>query len=150
MWFKVFQNVHHVGYLGYRNRKMFCYSEPACHNAPTKLQLNPTYCSEADVVLKFQHLAIWSFRNSDTPCSPNASHWSCSSIQLTFWKRCWKFEKFMWFNYWFSFTLANSRISHEYPSLFIIVINLIFMFSLWCIGWVGSLYANQFFMYFLY
>ena len=34
------------------------------------------------------------------------------------------------FSYWFSFTLAYSRISHEYSSLFIIVINLIFMFSL--------------------
>ena len=33
-----------------------------------------------------------------------------------------------WFNYWFSFTLAYSRISHEYSSLFIIVINLIFVF----------------------
>ena len=32
--------------------------------------------------------------------------------------------------YWFSFTLTYSRISHEYSSLFIIVINLIFMFSL--------------------
>ena len=29
--------------------------------------------------------------------------------------------------------LAYSRISHEYSPLFIIVINLIFMFSLWCI-----------------
>ena len=35
-----------------------------------------------------------------------------------------------WFNYWFSFTLVYSRISHEYSSLFIVVINLIFMFSL--------------------
>ena len=35
-----------------------------------------------------------------------------------------------WFNYWFSFTLAYSRINHEYFSLIIIVINLIFMFSL--------------------
>ena len=35
-----------------------------------------------------------------------------------------------WFNYWFSFTLAYSRISHEYSSLFITVINLIFVFSL--------------------
>ena len=52
-----------------------------------------------------------------------------------------------WFNYWFSFTLAYTRISHEYSSLFIIVINLIFMFSLWCIDWVGSLYANRIFMY---
>ena len=34
------------------------------------------------------------------------------------------------FNYWFSFTLAYSRISHEYSSLSIIVINLICMFSL--------------------
>ena len=31
-----------------------------------------------------------------------------------------------WFTYWLSFTLAFSRISHEYSSLFIIVINLIF------------------------
>ena len=53
-----------------------------------------------------------------------------------------------WFNYWFSFTLAYSRISHEYSSLFIIVIKLIFMFSLWCIEWVGSLYVNWIFMYF--
>ena len=36
----------------------------------------------------------------------------------------------------------------EYSSLFIIVINLIFTFSLWCIDWVGSLYANRIFMYF--
>ena len=50
-----------------------------------------------------------------------------------------------WFNYWFSFTLAYSRISNEYSSLFIIVINLIFMFSLWCIDWFGSLYANRIF-----
>ena len=49
---------------------------------------------------------------------------------------------------WLSFTLAYSRISHEYSSLFIIVINLIFMFSLWCIDWVGSLYANRIFMCF--
>ena len=41
-----------------------------------------------------------------------------------------------------------SRISHEYSSLFIVVINLIFIFSLWCIDWVGSLYANRIFMYF--
>ena len=33
-----------------------------------------------------------------------------------------------WFNYWFPFTPAYSRISHEYSSLFIIVINLIFVF----------------------
>ena len=44
--------------------------------------------------------------------------------------------------------MAYSRISHEYSSLFIIVINLIFMFSLWCIDWVGSLFANRIFMYF--
>ena len=52
------------------------------------------------------------------------------------------------FNYWFSFTLAYSRISHKYSSLFIIVINLIFMFSFWCIDWVRGLYANRMFMYF--
>ena len=48
-----------------------------------------------------------------------------------------------WRNCWFSFILAYSRISHEYSSFFIIVINLIFMFSLWCIDWVGSLYGNR-------
>ena len=37
-----------------------------------------------------------------------------------------------WFNYWFSLTLARSGygINNEYLSLFIIVIYLIFMFSL--------------------
>ena len=54
----------------------------------------------------------------------------------------------LWFNYWFSFTLAHSRISHEYSSLFIVVINLIFMFSLWCIDCLGSLYTNRNFIYF--
>ena len=41
------------------------------------------------------------------------------------------------------------RINHEYSSLFIIVINLIFMLSLWYIDidWVGSLYANRTFMH---
>ena len=29
-----------------------------------------------------------------------------------------------------------------------VLINLIFMFSLWCIDWIGSLYANRIFMYF--
>ena len=53
-----------------------------------------------------------------------------------------------WFNYWFSFTLAYSRISHEYSSLFIIVINLIFMFPLWCIDWVEALMRTDLFMYF--
>ena len=41
-----------------------------------------------------------------------------------------KYSFIQWFNYWFLFTLAYSRISHEYSSLFIVVINLIFMFSL--------------------
>ena len=39
-------------------------------------------------------------------------------------------------------------MSHECSSLFIIVINLIFMFSLWSVRWVGGLCANQIFMYF--
>ena len=30
------------------------------------------------------------------------------------------------------------------------MINLIFMFSLWCMDWVGSLYANRIFMYFCF
>ena len=32
------------------------------------------------------------------------------------------------------------------PWVLVLVINLIFMFSLWCIDWVGSLYANRFFL----
>ena len=35
-----------------------------------------------------------------------------------------------WFSYWFSFTLAYSGVGHGCSSLFIIVIDLIFMFSL--------------------
>ena len=38
-----------------------------------------------------------------------------------------------WFNCWFSLTLAYRRISHAYSSLFIIVIDLIFILSLRCI-----------------
>ena len=38
--------------------------------------------------------------------------------------------EFYGFKYWFTFILPYSRISHEYSFLFIIVINLIFMFSL--------------------
>ena len=42
-----------------------------------------------------------------------------------------------------------SRISPEYSSLFIIVINFTFMFSLCCTDSAGTLYANEFFfMYF--
>ena len=51
--------------------------------------------------------------------------------------------------YWFSFTVAYSRISHEYSSLFVIVID--FMSSLCCIDLVGRFYASQIFFYvFLY
>ena len=53
-----------------------------------------------------------------------------------------------WFNYWFSFTLSYSRISHEYSSLFIIVMNLIFMLSFWCIDWVGSFLCETIFYVF--
>ena len=37
-----------------------------------------------------------------------------------------------------------------FRTLFIMVINLIFMFSLWCVGWVGGLCAGRVFMCFLY
>ena len=37
-------------------------------------------------------------------------------------------------------------LAGKYSSMFIIVMNLIFIFSLWCIDWVGSLYANQYFL----
>ena len=53
------------------------------------------------------------------------------------------FSLTFFFNYSFSFTLAHSKVSREYSSLFIVVINLIIMFSLWCFDWIGSLHANQ-------
>ena len=49
-----------------------------------------------------------------------------------------------WFNYWFSFTLAYSRISHEYSSLFIIVINLIFMFRFDALTKLGAFMRTEF------
>ena len=41
-----------------------------------------------------------------------------------------------------------SRIGRECSSLFIVVIGLVFVFSLWCIDWVGGRYANRIFMCF--
>ena len=35
-----------------------------------------------------------------------------------------------WFIYWFSFTLSHSRISHEFSSLFIIVMYHFYVFAL--------------------
>ena len=49
-----------------------------------------------------------------------------------------------WFNYWFSFTLAYSRISHEDSSLFIIVINLIFMFRFDALTELGAFMRTEF------
>ena len=49
-----------------------------------------------------------------------------------------------WFNYWFSFTLAYSRISHEYSSLFIIVINLIFSFHFDALTELGAFMRTEF------
>ena len=49
-----------------------------------------------------------------------------------------------WFNYWFSFTLAYSRISHEYSSLFIIVINLILCFRFDALTELGAFMQTEF------
>ena len=38
-----------------------------------------------------------------------------------------------WFGYWFSFALACIGVGHECLSLFITVIGLVFMFSLWSV-----------------
>ena len=48
------------------------------------------------------------------------------------------------FNYWFSFTLAYSRISHEYSSLFIIVINLIWCFRFDALTELGAFMRTEF------
>ena len=50
-----------------------------------------------------------------------------------------------------SFVLASVQLqlfSHGCSSLFIIVIGLVFMFSLWCVGWVGGLCAGRVFVCF--
>ena len=49
-----------------------------------------------------------------------------------------------WFNYWFSFTLAYSRISHEYSPLFIIVINLILCFRFDALTELGVFMRTEF------
>ena len=53
-----------------------------------------------------------------------------------------------WFGCWFSFTLACVGINHECSSLFVMVIDLIFVLSLWCIIWVGGLCASRVFVCF--
>ena len=35
-----------------------------------------------------------------------------------------------------------------WPSLFVVVVDLIFVFLLWCVGWVGGLCAGRVFVYF--
>ena len=49
-----------------------------------------------------------------------------------------------WFNYWFSFTLAHSRISHENSSLFIIVITLILCFRFDALNELGIFMQTDF------
>ena len=49
-----------------------------------------------------------------------------------------------WFNYWFSFTLAYNRVSHEYSSLFIIVINLILCFRFDALTELGAFMRNEY------
>ena len=54
----------------------------------------------------------------------------------------------LWFNYWFSFTQAHSRISREHSFLFITVINLIFMFCFDALTELGAFTRTAFFMHF--
>ena len=46
-----------------------------------------------------------------------------------------------WFNCWFSFALAYGGVGHGYSPLFVIVINLNFMFSLECLNTLTKLWA---------
>ena len=48
-----------------------------------------------------------------------------------------------WFSCWFSFALACGGVGLECSSLFVVVVGLIFVFPLWCVGWVGGLCANR-------
>ena len=59
----------------------------------------------------------------------------CRPIQLLVVNLMWRPIQLLFFIYF-----GTNRISHEHSSLYIIVI--FFMFSLWCIDWVGSLYAS--------
>ena len=43
-----------------------------------------------------------------------------------------------WFGCWLSFALACSGVGHGCSPLFVVVINLVFVFSLWCVGWAGA------------
>ena len=50
------------------------------------------------------------------------------------------------FNCWFSFTLVHRRISHEYSSLFIKVINLVFMFLFDALTESGAFMRTEFYV----
>ena len=53
-----------------------------------------------------------------------------------------------WFGYWFSFTLACGGVGRGCSSLFVVVVGLVFVFPLWCVGWVGVLCAGRVFVCF--
>ena len=95
--FEEFQEDLHGGHLGCRNGKnLAVLNLHVSKMPPTKFQLNPTYCSRADVVSRFSSLPPWQpswildwnqFSNSKSPCYPNASHQGWAQWDLPFQSR---------------------------------------------------------------
>ena len=96
-WFEDFQDGHHGGHLWYQNKTILTilnlYVAPM---PPIKFQLNPTY-SLGEVVWRFSRRLTWcsswisewnNFRNSKSPCGPNASHQVWAQSDLGFGSRC--------------------------------------------------------------
>ena len=84
MPFEEFQDGPHDSHLGCRNGTNLAVLNLLVSPVPlTKFQLNPIYCSKADVVSLFSSWPPWrpswilkwnQFSNSKSPCHPYASH----------------------------------------------------------------------------
>ena len=55
-----------------------------------------------------------------------------------------------WFGCWFSFTLTCGGVGRGCSSLFVVVVGLVFVFSLWCFGWVRGPCAGRVFFFFFF
>ena len=92
-------------------------------------------------------------------CRPGHCWWLCFALCLRgggsglglgdglflgHWPVCWGLAVCLWLGPpWFSFAMACGGVGRECSSLFIVVIGLIFVFSLWSVDWVGGLWAGR-------
>ena len=84
MSFEKFQYGPHGSHLGcWNGTNLTVLNLHVSQMLPTKFQLNPTYCSRADVLSRFSSWPSWrpswilernQFSNSKSPCYPNASY----------------------------------------------------------------------------